>query len=160
MACMRDETFGPTIPVMKVADEDEAIRLANDSQYGLSATVWTKDIGHGKDIAHRLEVGAVNINDAYSNLFCFPLPHGGWKSSGLGSRLGGPQGIRKYCRQQAVTTPRVPTMKNELLWYPYSLRRGRTVAALLRLLVARDVRRRLRGRGLKRGHPSLVSGAK
>jgi len=160
MTCMRDETFGPTIPVMKVADEDEAVRLANDSQYGLSATVWTKDIGHGKDIAHRLEVGAVNINDAYSNLFCFPLPHGGWKSSGLGSRLGGPQGIRKYCRQQALTTPRVPTVKNEVLWYPYSLRRGRTVAALLRLLVARDVRRRLIGRHRNRDHTSVVSGAK
>jgi acyl-CoA reductase-like NAD-dependent aldehyde dehydrogenase len=146
MACMREETFGPTIPVMKVADQEEAIRLANDSQYGLSATVWTKDIGRGKDIARRLEVGGVNINDAYSNLFCFPLPHGGWKGSGLGSRLGGPQGIRKYCRQQAITTPRVPTMKNEVLWYPYTRRRGRTVAALLRLLVARDVRRRFRRR--------------
>jgi acyl-CoA reductase-like NAD-dependent aldehyde dehydrogenase len=143
MACMRDETFGPTIPVMKVADEEEAIRLANDSQYGLSATVWTKDIDRGRDIAHRLEVGAVNINDAYSNLFCFPLPHGGWKSSGLGSRLGGPQGIRKYCRQQAITTPRVPRLENQLLWYPYSHRRGRIVGALLRLFVARDVRRRL-----------------
>jgi acyl-CoA reductase-like NAD-dependent aldehyde dehydrogenase len=142
MTCMREETFGPTIPVMKVADQEEAIRLANDSQYGLSATVWTKDIGRGKDIARRLEVGGVNINDAYSNLFCFPLPHGGWKSSGIGSRLGGPQGIRKYCRQQAITTPRVPTMKNEILWYPYTRVRGRTVAALLRLLVARDARRR------------------
>jgi acyl-CoA reductase-like NAD-dependent aldehyde dehydrogenase len=142
MACMREETFGPTIPVMKVADAAEAIRLANDSQYGLSATVWTKDIGRGRDIAKLLEVGGVNVNDAYSNLFCFPLPHGGWKSSGLGSRLGGAQGIRKYCRQQAITTPRVPTMKNEVLWYPYTRGRGRTVAALLRLLVARDVRRR------------------
>ena len=146
MACMRDETFGPTIPVMKVADEEEAIRLANDSLYGLSATVWTKDISRGQAIARRLEVGGVNINDAYSNLFCFPLPHGGWKSSGVGSRLGGAQGLRKYCRQQAITTPRLPTGENELLWFPYSLRRGRTVAALLRLLLARDVRRRFRRR--------------
>jgi acyl-CoA reductase-like NAD-dependent aldehyde dehydrogenase len=161
MVCMREETFGPTIPVMKVADEEEAIRLANDSRYGLSATVWTKDIGRGLDIARRLEVGAVNINDAYSNLFCFPLPHGGWKGSGLGSRLGGPQGIRKYCRQQAITTSRVPRMENQLLWYPYSARRGRTVAALLRLFVARDVRRRLRRGGSRNhGHPSLVSGAR
>ena len=161
MACMRDETFGPTIPVMKVADEDEAIRLANDSQYGLSATVWTKDIGRGRDIARRLEVGAVNINDAYSNLFCFPLPHGGWKSSGLGSRLGGAQGIRKYCRQQAITAPRIRRMENQLLWYPYSHRRGRTVGALLRLFVARDVRRRLRRpSGSRRGHLPGASGAK
>jgi betaine-aldehyde dehydrogenase len=144
MACMREETFGPTIPVMKVADVDEAIRLANDSPYGLSATVWTTNIIRAQEIARRLEVGGVNINDAYTNLFCFPLPHGGWKSSGLGSRLGGAAGIRKYCRQQAITTPRFPAMTNELLWYPYSRGRGRTVAALLRLLVARDVRRRLR----------------
>jgi acyl-CoA reductase-like NAD-dependent aldehyde dehydrogenase len=143
MACMREETFGPTIPVMKVADADEAIALTNDSQYGLSATVWTKDLRRGMQIARQLEVGGVNINDAYTNLFCFPLPHGGWKSSGLGSRLGGAQGIRKYCRVQAITTPRIATMKNEVLWYPYSRRRSRTVAALLRLLVARDVRRRL-----------------
>jgi acyl-CoA reductase-like NAD-dependent aldehyde dehydrogenase len=147
MTCMHDETFGPTIPVMKVANEEEAIRLANDSRYGLSATVWTKDIERGRDIAHRLEVGAVNINDAYSNLFCFPLPHGGWKNSGLGARLGGAQGIRKYCRQQAITMPRVPRLENQLLWYPYSHRRGRIVAALLRLFVARDARRRLRRAG-------------
>jgi acyl-CoA reductase-like NAD-dependent aldehyde dehydrogenase len=144
MACMREETFGPTIPVMKVADVDEAIRLANDSPYGLSATLWTKDLERGQKIARRLESGGVNINDAYTNLFCFPLPHGGWKSSGLGSRLGGAQGIRKYCRQQAITSPRMPAMPNEVLWYPYSRVRSRTVAALLRLLVARDPRRRLR----------------
>jgi delta 1-pyrroline-5-carboxylate dehydrogenase len=145
---------------MKVADEEEAIRLANDSQYGLSATVWTKDIDHGCDVARRLEVGAVNINDAFSNLFCFPLPHGGWKSSGLGSRLGGPQGIRKYCRQQAITASRVRRLENQLLWYPYSHRRGRIVGALLRLFVARDARRRLRRGSRNHGHLSLVPGAK
>ena len=159
MACMREETFGPTIPVMKVADADEAIRLANDSQYGLSATVWTRNLARGEAIARRLEVGGVDINDAYSNLFCFPLPHGGWKSSGLGSRLGGPSGIRKYCRQLAITTPRIPTMTNEVLWYPYSARRGRTVASLLRMLVARDPRRRLRLPG-KRNGAAQVAGPK
>ncbi|MFQ6330935.1 aldehyde dehydrogenase family protein [Nocardia sp. CWNU-33] len=144
MACMREETFGPTIPVMKVADAEEAIRLANDCEYGLSATVWTKDRDRGQAIARRLEVGSVNINDAYANLFCFALPHGGWKNSGLGARLGGAQGLRKYCRQQAITAPRVPTPKNEVLWYPYSPRRGRTVARILRLLAARGLQRRLR----------------
>jgi hypothetical protein len=85
----------------------------------------------------------------------------GWKSSGLGARLGGAQGIRKYCRQQAITTPRVPRMENQLLWYPYSHWRGRIVAALLRLFVARNVQRRLRRAGSRnRGHASLVSGAK
>lgn len=145
MRCMQEETFGPTIPVMKVADDAEAIRLANDSAYGLSATVWTADHARGERLARRLEVGAVNINDAFTNLFCQPLPQGGWKSSGLGSRFGGAQGVRKYCRQQALTAPRVPTTKRELLWFPYTRRRGRIAGRLLRLLVARDSRRRLAG---------------
>ena len=65
MSCMTEETFGPTLPVVKVADEEEAIRLANDSVYGLSATVWTGDVERGERIARRLDAGAVNINDAH-----------------------------------------------------------------------------------------------
>ena len=61
MSCMREETFGPTLPVMKVQDVEEAIRLANDSSYGLSASVWTRDRARGEQIARRLEVGAVNV---------------------------------------------------------------------------------------------------
>ncbi|MGW6378082.1 aldehyde dehydrogenase family protein [Rhodococcus sp. NPDC055112] len=143
MACMTEETFGPTIPVMKVADADEAVRLANDSVYGLSATVWTGSRSRGNAVARRLEAGAVNINDVFSNLFCFGLPHGGWKSSGIGARFGGDSGLQKYCRVQAVTAPRFPTPTNEPLWYPYTPSRGRVAARLLRAIVARDVRRRL-----------------
>jgi acyl-CoA reductase-like NAD-dependent aldehyde dehydrogenase len=141
MRCMRDETFGPTIPVMKVANADEAIRLANDSRYGLSATVWTGDRRRGEALARRLDVGAVNINDVISNLFCQPLIHNGWKSSGIGGRFGGAHGIRKYCRQQVVTAPRFPVLKRELLWYPYSAARGRLAARLMRAVVARGLRR-------------------
>jgi betaine-aldehyde dehydrogenase len=142
MECVREESFGPIIPVLKVADADEAIRLANDSEYGLSATVWTGDRARGLAIARRLEAGSVNVNDVVSNLFCFALPHGGWKSSGIGSRLGGAHGLRKYCRQQAITTPRLPTLRSEPLWYPYSPRRSARLRGLLRFLVARDPRRR------------------
>ncbi|ERB54279.1 hypothetical protein N806_24450 [Rhodococcus sp. P27] len=145
MACIREETFGPTIPVVKVADADEAVRLANDSEYGLSATVWCGNRTRGEEIARRLDAGAVNINDAFSNLFALGLPHGGWKQSGLGARFGGEYGIRKYTRQQAITMPRGPVMKRELLWYPYTPLRGRFVGRLLRALVARDPRRRLSG---------------
>ena len=74
---------------MKVADEEEAIRLANDSIYGLSATVWTGDKERGERIARRLDVGAVNINDVISNAFAYDIPMGGWKHSGVGTRLGG-----------------------------------------------------------------------
>ncbi|KAA1421722.1 aldehyde dehydrogenase family protein [Nocardioides humilatus] len=143
MSCMTDETFGPTIPVMKVADEDEAIRMANDSPYGLSATVWTKDVDRGQRVARRLEAGAVNINDVFSNLFAAPLPHNGWKESGVGARLGGAYGIHKYCKVQAVTAPRMPTMKNELMWYPYSARRTAVAGFVAKAVSGRGLRQRL-----------------
>jgi acyl-CoA reductase-like NAD-dependent aldehyde dehydrogenase len=79
ISCMTEETFGPTIPVVKVADEAEAIRLANDSNCGLSATVWTADKERGERIARQLDVGAVNVNDAIANAFSLALPMGGGK---------------------------------------------------------------------------------
>lgn len=141
MSCMTEETFGPTLPVVKVADEAEAIRLANDSIYGLSATVWTGDKERGDRIARRLDVGAVNINDALANAFACDIPMGGWKHSGVGARWGGAAGVRKYCRQQAITSPRIPTPAKEVTWYPVSRRRVKFAMGLLRASAARGVRR-------------------
>ena len=141
MTCMTEETFGPTLPVMKVADEAEAIRLANDSAYGLSATVWTGDKERGERVARQLEVGAVNINDFMANMFAYTVPMGGWKQSGIGTRAGGAGGIRKYCRQQAITSPRIPTAAKELLWYPASPRKVKVALGVLRAGAARGRRR-------------------
>jgi acyl-CoA reductase-like NAD-dependent aldehyde dehydrogenase len=141
MSCMTEETFGPTLPVVKVADEDEAIRLANDSNYGLSATVWTRDNARGERVARRLEAGAVNINDAMTNGFSFALPMPGWKHSGIGARNGGADGLLKYCRAQAITTPRIPPLSNEPLWYPYSRRKFRIALGLIRAAAAHGLRR-------------------
>lgn len=143
MACIREETFGPTIPVIRVADVDEAIRLANDSTYGLSATVWTRDLDRAHAVARRLEVGAVNINDSYANLFALTLPHGGWKASGTGARFGGAHGLRKYTRHQAITAPRLPMLKREPAWFPYSNGRARLTRSLFHAVAARDLRRRI-----------------
>lgn len=106
MACMTEETFGPTLPIMKVATVDEAIRLANDSPYGLSASVFSADVARARDIAVQLDCGAVNINDVITNLMCTTAPMGGWKTSGIGARFGGADGMRKYCRQETVVEPR------------------------------------------------------
>ncbi|WP_255485842.1 aldehyde dehydrogenase family protein [Mycobacteroides sp. LB1] len=141
MSCIQEETFGPTIPVIKVADADEAIRLANDSRYGLSASVWTRDSAQGQRVARRLDAGAVNINDAVANLFSFALPMGGWKQSGIGSRWGGNAGVRKYCRQTAITEPRLPPVINEPMWFPYSKARIRFVFGAMRAVGARGLRR-------------------
>jgi betaine-aldehyde dehydrogenase len=142
MRCMREETFGPLAPVMRVEDAEEAVRLANDSPYGLSASVFTRDRERGVAIAQRLEAGAVNINDVYANAFALTLPMGGWKQSGIGARSGGAYGVLKYCRCQAVTVSRVAP-RRELVWYPYRARSGRVLRRVTRLVGARDLRRKL-----------------
>ncbi|WP_024794542.1 aldehyde dehydrogenase family protein [Tomitella biformata] len=141
MSCIKEETFGPTIPVVKVADEAEAIRLANDSEYGLSATVWTGDNARGERIARQLDAGAVNINDAFSNMMSFALPMGGWKESGIGARMGGAAAVLKYTRSQAITTPRIPTAAKELTWFPYSKPKARFAFGAMRAGAARGLRK-------------------
>ena len=106
MACMTEETFGPTLPIMKVGTVAEAVRLANDSDYGLSASVFSKDFERAKDVALQLDCGAVNINDVITNLMCTTAPMGGWKTSGIGARFGGADGLRKFCRVETVVAPR------------------------------------------------------
>ena len=141
MACIREETFGPTLPVIKVADEAEAIRLANDSDFALSASVWTRDVDRGLRVARQIEAGAVNVNDVMANAFCVAVPMGGWKDSGVGARFGGSAGMLKYCRHQAITAPRLPAPSNEIMWYP-STRRGVGLAmGVMRANAARGLRR-------------------
>jgi acyl-CoA reductase-like NAD-dependent aldehyde dehydrogenase len=142
MLAMSEETFGPLLPVMKVANEDEAVRLANDSPYGLSGSVWTSNAERALRVGRQIETGGMNINNAMTNVFQFPLPMGGWKSSGLGHRFGGANGIRKYCRQQAFVSERV-RLKRELHWYPNTLNKAVMTDKALRLLGMHDWRRRL-----------------
>jgi acyl-CoA reductase-like NAD-dependent aldehyde dehydrogenase len=136
MRCMREETFGPTLPVMRVADADEAVALVNDSPMGLSAAVFAADAARGEALARRLEVGAVCVNDAAVHYFALEAPVGGVKESGVGARHG-PEGIRKYCREQTILlTPQIVPAR-ELQMYPYTKLRARIVRALLRTLYRR-----------------------
>src|SRR5918911_2408085 len=84
MDCMKEETFGPTLPIMKVRDEEEAIRLANDSRYGLNSSVFTKDLEKGERIARRIRAGNVCVNDALMNYLAQEAPFEGARESGLG----------------------------------------------------------------------------
>jgi acyl-CoA reductase-like NAD-dependent aldehyde dehydrogenase len=129
MDCMREETFGPTLPIMKVADSEEAVRLSNDTDYGLQASVWTKDVAKGERLARRIEAGAVTVNDAQINYVALELPMGGWKSSGLGSRHGA-DGIRKYTKKQALVVTRFAP-KRDLHMLPYSARKTKLIQRMI-----------------------------
>ena len=138
MRCMSEETFGPTLPVMRVADTEEAIRLANDGRYGLQASVWTRDTDRGEALARRVEAGVCCVNDAQVNYVALELPMGGWKASGLGSRHG-PDGIRKYTKRQSLMVtpgyapPREPHMP------PYSAIVTQQISDTLGALVTSDM---------------------
>src|SRR3954467_2167204 len=138
MKAMRGEAFGPPLPIMKVADAEEAIRLANDSPYGLAASVFTKDIKRGEADARRVESGAVCVNDAMMNYAALELPMGGWKESGLGSRHGG-GGIRKYTRQQSILISRLHP-KKDIHMFPYKAKNTQRLLGFFRLVWGRGKR--------------------
>ncbi len=138
MSCMTEETFGPTVAIMRVNDADEAVRLANDSPYGLAASVFDKDVGRAEAVARQVEAGAVCVNDAQLNYFALELPMGGWKDSGMGSRHGAP-GIRKYCRQQSLLITRIAP-KKEIHMFPYRARTTRLIGKAVKLIYGRGKR--------------------
>ncbi len=102
-----EETFGPVISLYRVHGAEEAIERANDSNYGLNFSVWTRDTAKGLGIATRLQVGSVNVNEAYAASWgSVDAPMGGWKDSGVGSRHG-EHGILKYTNAQTVAIQRL-----------------------------------------------------
>jgi succinate-semialdehyde dehydrogenase/glutarate-semialdehyde dehydrogenase len=127
MDVMRKETFGPVIPIMRVPDEDEAVRLANDSHLGLLAYVFTRDRARGKRLAERIAAGTVMINDVLATYGCPETPWGGVKQSGIG-RTHSILGLRDLCETRHVNHDRL-AMSREVWWYPY---KDGTYRALLR----------------------------
>ena len=118
MAIMRDETFGPVLPIMRVTDENEALRFANETGYGLNANVWTKDKHRGFELARSIESGSVVVNDCMITYGVTESPFGGVKQSGIG-RVNGEMGLKGYCNVQSIVIDRMGA-KSEPLWYPYS----------------------------------------
>ena len=118
MAVMGEETFGPVLPVMSFKTEEEAVALANDSPFGLNASVWTRDLQRGRRVASRLAVGNCVVNDVLKNIGNPHLPFGGINQSGFG-RYHGPEGLRAFTYEKSVMVNR-GTAPRELNWFPYS----------------------------------------
>ena len=119
MSIMAEETFGPVLPIMRVKDEEEAIRLANDSPYGLSASVWAGDRERGLTIANRLDCGSAGVNDFGGNASAaHEGSFGGSKDSGIGY-ANGELGLRSFCQCQHVIVRRFGP-KREQNWFPYT----------------------------------------
>ncbi|WP_019816662.1 succinic semialdehyde dehydrogenase, partial [Saccharomonospora saliphila] len=101
-----DETFGPLVSVYGVADTDEAVARANDTPYGLNASVWSRDTREAARVAARLKAGTVNVNEGYAATFgTVGVPMGGMKDSGVGRRNGA-EGLLKYTESQSIAVQR------------------------------------------------------
>jgi acyl-CoA reductase-like NAD-dependent aldehyde dehydrogenase len=144
MEIMREETFGPTLPIMKVRDEHEALRLANDTPYGLNSSVFTRDAEKGERIARELTAGNACVNDAVMNYVATELPFGGTGESGLGVRHGA-AGIQKYCEVQSIMVTRFAPKKDAFM-FPYTPARSKLVERLS-VLLYRRVPKRYRRQG-------------
>ncbi len=135
MRIMREEIFGPVLPITVVADEAEALERANDSQFGLGASVWTRDRAKGERIARRLESGMVWINDhSFTHAAC-QCSWGGVKESGIG------RSHSKFGFYECVNVKTVawePGMTRDLWWQPYDRTLGEALQASVKLLYGRN----------------------
>jgi len=139
---MTEETFGPVLPIMRVRDQAEALRLANDSRYGLNASVWTGNRTQGEELAAAVEAGITCVNDVIVGFAITDAPSGGLKESGIGKRHGA-EGIRRFCNQQVTITDRFG-LKRELIWYPYSADFEKSFAKILAFLFSNNLVRKIR----------------
>jgi succinate-semialdehyde dehydrogenase/glutarate-semialdehyde dehydrogenase len=143
MRIMREETFGPVLPMMAFEDDDEAVRLANDSEYGLAASVWTRDSKRGEKLARRIHAGTVMVNDVISCFGISEAPHGGVKASGVG-RTHGRFGLDEMVQVKYLDIDRMPGMK-KVWWHGYGESFRRQMEGFLDMQFARGVGMRLRG---------------
>ena len=143
MRIMREETFGPVLPIMACADDHEAVRLANDSEYGLAASIWTRDAKRGERLARRIHAGTVMVNDVISCFGISEAPHGGVKASGVG-RTHGRFGLDEMVRVKYLDMDGLPGMK-KVWWHGYGEDFRRQMEGFLDMQFGRTLITRIRG---------------
>jgi acyl-CoA reductase-like NAD-dependent aldehyde dehydrogenase len=143
MRIMREETFGPVLPIMAFDNEEDAVRLANDSEFGLAASVWTRDRTHGEAVANQMNAGTVMVNDVVSCFGISEAPHGGVRASGLG-RTHGKLGVEEMVWVKYVDSDRLPNVK-KVWWYGYGTSFADQMEGFVDLMFARGLLSRIRG---------------
>lgn len=141
MLLIRDETFGPVVPVMKFATEEEAIHQANNSHLALTSSIWTRDLARAKRVAGLLESGVTTINDHLYTHGLSEMPWGGWKHSGLG-RTHGHEGLLEMTHAKAINWDILPGKRN-LWWYPFGEDTYKGLLNAQRFVYPQDTRQRI-----------------
>ena len=154
MQLMHDETFGPVLPIQVVASANEAIELANDSPFALSASIWTRDAGAGRELAARLRAGSVMINDVASYYGISEAPHGGRGASGWG-RTHSRFGLLEMVHVKYVDVDRLPRMA-KAWWFGYTEELAAAAGAFVESLFAPSWKQRLAAAARKRGARGVI----
>jgi len=144
MITMREETFGPIIAVMKVKDMDEAVKMANDSDLGLSASVWSGSNTRAEKIARQIQAGAVNINDHLMSHGQAETPWGGFKKSSIG-RTHGDIGFEEMTQPQVIISDILPGVRRDLWWPPNNQGVYDGLQGIMVFWYGHGIRRRLSG---------------
>jgi acyl-CoA reductase-like NAD-dependent aldehyde dehydrogenase len=135
MAVVTDETFGPVIVVVPVDSHEEALRLSNNSRYGLTGSIWTRRTTYGMALARRMQAGNVGINDHLMSSSAPNLPWGGVRDSGYG-RTRGREGLLEMVTPLAMSTERLYAPKREFFWYPYTQWKANALRRVIDLVYA------------------------
>jgi len=143
MRIMCEETFGPLLPIMAFDTDEEAVRLANDSDYGLAASIWTRDSARGERLGRQIHAGTVMVNDVISCFGISEAPHGGVKASGIGSTHGS-FGLDEMVRVKYLDIDHMPRMK-KVWWYGYGDAFRNQMEGFLDMQFARSFSKRVQG---------------
>jgi acyl-CoA reductase-like NAD-dependent aldehyde dehydrogenase len=140
---LTEETFGPLLPIVRVKDEEEAVRLANATPFGLSATVWSRDLRRAEAVARRLDAGTIMINDVLASAGMADVAHGGVKASGFG-RTHGVVGLEECVRTRTIVVDRTPSLMQPW-WFGYTPAFATALDGFLRAVHGQGFAQRLRG---------------